>query len=335
MRAPGFWSDPQSLAGHLLSPLGAAVGALTLRRMAKPGLRAPLPVVCVGNPTVGGSGKTPATRMVVRRLADAGHRPAVLTRGYGGSLKGPVVVDAARHGAAEVGDEALLHAASGLTVLAHDRPAGAALAAAQGATVIVMDDGFQNPSLVKDLSLLVVDGAAGLGNGRILPAGPLRAPFAPQMARADALLVVGPGAAGDALAAAVAAGGDTVIRARLAPDPAIAAWLAGRDVLAFCGIGRPAKFVETLGAAGARNAVLRPFPDHHAYVDADARQLLDEAARTGLALVTTEKDRVKLKGSAALDELAARTVTVPVQLVPADPAALDRLIAPVSRPPVP
>ncbi|CEJ11527.1 Tetraacyldisaccharide 4'-kinase [bacterium YEK0313] len=182
MRAPGFWSDPQSLAGRLLSPLGAAVGALTLRRMAKPGLRAPLPVVCVGNPTVGGSGKTPATRMVMRRLADGGHRPAVLTRGYGGSLKGPVVVDAAGHSAAEAGDEALLHAASGLTVLAHDRPAGAALAAARGATIIVMDDGFQNPSLVKDLSILVVDGAAGLGNGRVLPAGPLRAPFAPQMA---------------------------------------------------------------------------------------------------------------------------------------------------------
>lgn len=332
MRAPGFWSDPDSLAGHLLSPLGAVYGALTLGRMARPGARAPLPVVCIGNPTVGGSGKTPATAMMVRHLADKGHRPAVLTRGYGGSLAGPVLVDAARHGAAEVGDEALLHAGLGLTVLAHDRPAGAALAAGLGATVVVMDDGFQNPSLSKDLSILVVDGAAGLGNGHVLPAGPLRAPFAPQMARADALLVVGPGAAGDALAATVAAGGGVVIRAGLAPDPAVAAWLAGRDVLAFCGIGRPAKFVETLGAAGARNAVLRPFPDHHAYGEADALALLDEAARTGLALVTTEKDRVKLKGAPALDQLAAQTVTVPVRLVPDDAEAFARLIAPVSRP---
>lgn len=335
MRAPGFWSDPQSLAGRLLSPLGAVVGALTLSRLARPGERAAVPVVCVGNPTVGGSGKTPATAMVARHLTGHGHRPAVLTRGYGGSLEGPVVVDAARHGAAEVGDEALLHATVGLTVLAHDRPAGAALAAAHGATIVVMDDGFQNSSLVKDLSLLVVDGAAGLGNGQVLPAGPLRAPFAPQMARADALVVVGPGLAGERLAAEVAAGGRAVIRAALAPDAAVAAWLAGRDVLAFCGIGRPAKFVETLGAAGARNAVLRPFPDHHAYTEADARQLLDEAARTGLAVVTTEKDRVKLKGSPALEALAAKAIVVPVRLVPEDAEALARLLAPVSRPPAP
>lgn len=332
MKAPGFWSDPADIAGRLLSPLGSIVGAVTLRRMAGPGARAALPVICIGNPTVGGSGKSPATLMVASRLATLGHRPAILTRGYGGRLSGPLQVDPGRHDAPAVGDEALVHARNFLTVVARDRVAGAACAASQGATIVVMDDGFQNPSLIKDLAVLVVDAAAGLGNGRIIPAGPLRAPFAPQLARAQALLVVGSGPAGEDLAARAAEQGHVVITARLVPDPAVAAWLAGRDVLAFCGIGRPAKFIETLGEAGARNAVLRPFPDHHAYGDGDARRLLDEASRTGLPLVTTEKDAVKLHGSAALAALGAAATVVPVRLTPDEPAALDRLLRPFSRP---
>ncbi|QCI65065.1 tetraacyldisaccharide 4'-kinase [Phreatobacter stygius] len=330
MKAPGFWSDPASLAGHLLSPLGAIVGMVTLRRMARPGARAALPVICIGNPTVGGSGKSPATLMVAARLAAMGHRPAILTRGYGGALAGPLAVDPAHQDASEVGDEALVHARSFPTIVARDRVAGAAFAARHGATIVVMDDGFQNPSLIKDLTLLTVDAAAGLGNGRVMPAGPLRAPFAPQIARAGALLVVGSGAAGDRLAAEVAGRGSVVVRARLVPEPGIAAWLDGRDVLAFCGIGRPAKFVETLGEAGARNAVLRPFPDHHLYGDADARRLLDEASRTGLPLVTTEKDAVKLRGSAALEALGSAATVIPVRLTPDDPAGLDRLLQPFS-----
>jgi tetraacyldisaccharide 4'-kinase len=330
VKAPGFWSDPEHPAGRLLAPLGRIVGAVTLRRMARKGRHAAVPIICVGNPTVGGSGKSPATLMVAARLASFGHRPAILTRGYGGTCRGPLRVDPEWHGAGEVGDEALMHARSFLTIVARDRPAGAELAVAEGATIIVMDDGFQNPTLVKDLSLLVVDGSAGLGNGRVLPAGPLRAPFEPQIERADALMAVGAGDAANAAAARAAALGRTTLKARLVPEPAIAAWLAGRDVLAFCGIGRPAKFVETLGEAGARNAVLRPFPDHHAYTDADAARLLDEAERTGLPLVTTEKDAVKLKGSAKLAALAAAVTVVPVGLVPDDPDALDCLLRPFS-----
>ncbi len=325
MRAPAFWSDPDSLAGRLLAPLGWAVGAVTLARMARPGERVGVPVICIGNPTVGGSGKTPIARLVASRLRAGGQRPAVLLRGYGGSLTGPAVVGPDVT-AAEAGDEALLHARDGLTIIARDRLAGARLAAASGADVIVMDDGFQNPSLAKDLSLLVVDGGHGLGNGRVLPAGPLRAPFGPQLARAGALVVVGDGAAGESLAAQAVAAGRPVLRAGLQVDDEVAAWLNGRDVLAFCGIGRPAKFAETLGQAGARNAVLRPFPDHHAYGDADAARLIAEAERTGLPLVTTEKDAVKLKGSPALDALAAAATVVPVRAVVDDEAALDRLL---------
>ncbi len=326
MRTPAFWSDPDSRAGRLLAPLGWAVGAATLARMGRQGERAGIPVVCIGNPTVGGSGKTPVAQLIASRLAAMGRRPAVLLRGYGGSLAGPLVVGPGAT-AAEFGDEALLHARASLTVVARDRVAGARLAVASGADILVMDDGFQNPSLAKDLSMLVVDGSYGLGNGRILPAGPLRAHFEPQLARAEALVVVGSGVAGDALAARAAIAGRTVLRVLLRVDDAEAAWLAGRDVLAFCGIGRPAKFAETLGQTGARNAVLRPFADHHAYTEEDAARLLAEAARTGLPLVTTEKDAVKLAGSPKLAELAAAARVVPVRAVADDEAVLDRLLA--------
>jgi tetraacyldisaccharide 4'-kinase len=332
VKAPAFWSDPAAAAGRLLAPLGVVVGAATLARMGRPGARAAVPVICIGNPTVGGAGKTPAAQWIAGLLAARGRHPFILTRGYGGRLAGPVLVDPALHSAADVGDEPLLHARRFPAVVARDRPAGAALAVAGGADVIVMDDGFQNPALAKDVTILVVDGATGLGNGRVLPAGPLRAPFAPQLARADALLVVGAGAAGEALAAATRAIGRPVLHGRLVVEAEMAAWLAGRDVLAFCGIGRPAKFAETLGAAGTRNAVLRPFADHHVYGEADAERLLAEAERTGLPLVTTEKDAVKLSGSPALERLAAATRVVGVRLeveeADAAGALLDRLSAP-------
>lgn len=326
MRAPAFWSAPDSLAARLLSPVGALVGAVTLARMDRSGELAPVPVVCIGNPTVGGAGKSPAARLVADRLAARGGRPAILLRGHGGSEPGPLRVDPRRHDAAEVGDEALVHARHHMTVVARDRPAGARLAATQGADLIVMDDGFQNPSLARDLSILVVDAASGLGNGRVLPAGPLRAPFLPQVRRADALMLVGDGEAGEHLAREAAAAGKPVLRARLVPDPAVVAPLAGRDVLAFCGIGRPTKFAETLGAAGLRNVVLRPFPDHHVYSDTDAGRLLDEHRRTGLTLVTTEKDAVKLSGTAALSALAAASIVVPAALREGEPALLDGLL---------
>ncbi|MDP3547573.1 MAG: tetraacyldisaccharide 4'-kinase [Phreatobacter sp.] len=332
MKAPAFWSDPDALWGRLLAPLGALVGAVTLARMRREGARPPVPVVCVGNPTVGGSGKTPTVQWLAALLAGQGHRPMILSRGYGGRLEGPVTVAPGRHCPADVGDEPLLHAARWPTVVSRDRLAGAVLAAGQGASVIVMDDGFQNPSLAKDLSILVVDAASGLGNGRVLPAGPLRAPFAPQLAMADALLLVGEGAPGDRMADEARRAGRPVIRGRLVVPEAVRHSIAGRDVLAFCGIGRPEKFVETLGAAGARNALLRPFADHHVYGDEDAERLLAEARRTGLPLVTTEKDAVKLSGTDALERLAAATTVIPVALLVDDVAAIAAFLAGLRRP---
>jgi tetraacyldisaccharide 4'-kinase len=295
MRPPAFWSAPgPTLAARALSPLAAIYGAAAARRMARPGERAPVPVVCVGNFTLGGAGKTPTALLVAEILRAAGHRPAFLSRGYGGSEAGPLRVDPDRGRPEEVGDEPLLLARSGPTYVSRDRPAGAQLAAAEGASAIVMDDGLQNPSLVKDLSLAVVDGGSGVGNGMVFPAGPLRAPLAAQWPRIGGLVAIGPGEPGERLAREAAARGLPVFRAALEPEPAAAAGLRGRPVLAFAGIGRPGKFFDTLEALGAVVAERRAFPDHHAFTPEDLNDLRRCAAARGLALVTTEKDRVRL-----------------------------------------
>lgn len=325
MKPPAFWSAPGAMAGLALSPLGLLVSRVTLARMDRPRARAPVPLICVGNPTVGGAGKTPVTAAVAAHLRAIGRTPAVLMRGHGGALEGPLVVTPG-HGPADVGDEALLHVAAGLTVVARDRTAGAALAAARGADVIVMDDGFQSPGPARTLTLLVVDGGAGLGNGHVLPAGPLRARFSPQMARADVLVVVGPGRPGEALAAAVRSMGKPVVTGALVPDPQVAAGLRGQSVLAFCGIGRPTKLAETLGALGVAEAALWSYDDHHSYTEADAVALMKEADRSGRLIVTTAKDAVKLRDGPARQALAARTIVLPVTFRTTDDAAFARLI---------
>src|SRR5947199_2834355 len=185
MQAPRFWWDKPGALAALLSPFASIYGAVAARRLEQPGAHAGIPVICVGNPTVGGAGKTPTALAIARLLIEAGERPYFLTRGYGGKFGGPVLVEAA-HTAVQVGDEPLLLARVAPTVVAADRAAGAQLARENGASVIVMDDGFQNPSLAKELSILVIDGARGIGNGRVLPAGPLRVPLEPQLDRADA-----------------------------------------------------------------------------------------------------------------------------------------------------
>src|SRR4051812_991087 len=196
MREPGFWWRPLGVAAALLSPFGSAYGAVAATRMAQTGRRARVPVICVGNLTLGGAGKTPTAIAVAELLESAGRRPFVLSRGYGGELSGPVLVDAARHRAAEVGDEPLLLAQHVPTMVARDRAAGAEAACSAGAGSIVMDDGFQSPGLHKNRSILVVDGRRGIGNGMVFPAGPLRAPLERQLRRAQALLVIGSGQAG-------------------------------------------------------------------------------------------------------------------------------------------
>jgi len=195
MREPAFWHRPPSLLSLLLMPLGALYGVVTTQRMQGEGLEAGIPVICVGNYHVGGAGKTPAVLALTKLLRDLGETPVVLSRGYGGRLRGPVRVDPARHRADDVGDEPLMLARTVPVMVARDRTDGVALAKSQGATVILMDDGFQNPSIAKDACLIVIDGDRGLGNGRVFPAGPLRAPLSPQLARTDALIVIGDGSA--------------------------------------------------------------------------------------------------------------------------------------------
>lgn len=314
MKAPAFWWREAGLASASLAQVAAIWGAVAAHRMARPGARATVPVVCVGNVTVGGSGKTPTAIKLAGLLREIGLSPAFLTRGYGGSLAGPIAVDPARHGSQEVGDEALLLARAAPTVVSRDRPAGAALAVAMGADVIVMDDGLQNPSLAKDLAIAVFDGAVGIGNGRVLPAGPLRAPMAAQWPRIGAVLVIGAGRPGEEIADDARRRGLPVMRASLAPSGEAEAAMAGRRVLAFAGIGRPAKFFETCRSLGMSVEAERSFPDHHPYRVEDVSALLDEAEARGLVPVTTEKDAVRLDALRAAEPRLVLIRTVAIEI---------------------
>lgn len=283
-RAPAFWARDGGLA-RLLSPLEPLTRALTARRVARGGWRAEVPVICCGNVTVGGAGKTTLALDLAARLTAMGVAVHVLLRGYGGAAKGVRRVGPGDD-AALVGDEALLLAQVAPTWTGADRAASARAAIAAGARVLLMDDGLQNPTLEKDLSLLVIDGAVGFGNGRLLPAGPLREPVAAAAARSEAAVLIGADATG---ALARLPPGLAVWRAELVQDASIAA-LAGQRVLAFAGIGRPGKFFEPLAAAGAVVVERVAFPDHHPYSVAEQRALLEKAEALDAVPVTTPKD---------------------------------------------
>jgi tetraacyldisaccharide 4'-kinase len=326
MRAPGFWWKSQGPVATLLAPLGAIYGAVAAARMRRTGERAAVPVVCVGNPTLGGAGKTPTALALAHLLKALGERPTFISRGYGGRERGPVRVDLQRHDARAVGDEPLLLARAFATVVARDRVAGAKLSKREGASVVVLDDGFQNPALEKDLALLVVDGMSGIGNGRVFPAGPLRAPLRPQLERAQGIVRVGAGAAGEAVAEIAADMGVPTFGARLVPDPAAAAKLSRKSVLAFAGIGHAEKFFATLAETGAEIIERRVFADHHFYSAKDAAALLAIVRARGLLPVTTEKDRARMGGDPALAELASVTRALPVRLVFDDEAVVRALL---------
>jgi tetraacyldisaccharide 4'-kinase len=272
-------------------------------------------VICLGNLTVGGTGKTPAALAVAHLLLAVRERPFFLSRGYGGKLAGPVRVDPSFHRATDVGDEPLMLARLAPTIVARDRVAGARVARSGGASVIVMDDGFQNPSLIKDLAILVVDGRRGIGNGRVIPAGPLRAPLEIQIARAQAIVVVGPPDGAAKILDTARRYRVTVFHGRLEADRNSLAALGKRKVLAFAGIGNPAKFFATLTEAGIAVAARSSFPDHHRYTAAEAQALIARAAAENLVLITTEKDHVRLTGDPALAALAAHASALPVRLV--------------------
>lgn len=326
MRAPEFWSgraqgrDAAPMLRALLTPLSwLYAGAGAARLAATTPTRVGPPVICIGNVSVGGVGKTPVVRAVRAALAARGVAAHALSRGHGGRLKGPVLVDPATHTAADVGDEPLLHARDGPAWIARDRVAGAQAAAAAGAQAIVLDDGFQNPTLAKDLAVLVVDAQDGFGNGAVLPAGPLREPVGAALARADAVILMGDGAA----AQDPRLGARPVLRAAIAPaGPAPAG-----PLVAFAGIGRPEKFFDTLTALGADLADAVPFGDHHPYSEQDITFLTRLAADRGARLVTTEKDHVRLPAAAR-----SAILTLPVTARFADEAALAALLDRLSYP---
>jgi tetraacyldisaccharide 4'-kinase len=331
MREPTFWWRKAGLRTALLAPLAACYGAIAARQMARMGQLAGLPVLCVGNFTLGGAGKTPTALMLAKLLADAGEQVFCLSRGYGGSNPGPRRVDAHADHAAEVGDEALLLARAAPTIVARDRVAGAAWAKAQGASVVIMDDGLQNASIIKDFTIAVVDGRRGIGNAHVFPAGPLRAPLDTQLARSDALLVVDGGDGAADVVAAARARGLPVLHGKLKPDATTGAELKGRKVLAFAGIGDPEKFFASAAEAGVDVAERRAFPDHHRFSAEEAAALIMDAEHDGLALLTTEKDRARMAGDPLIEALAARVHVLPVTLAVDEMDDLRKLVTAALR----
>jgi tetraacyldisaccharide 4'-kinase len=327
MREPGFWWEKPGIAAWLLWPVSLIYGAVAAWRMRRPGFQAGIPVICVGNFTLGGTGKTPAAIAIARLLAGNGEKPFFLTRGYGGRLAGPLRVDLASHRASDVGDEPLLLAHHMPTIVARDRAAGAVLAQSAGASVIVMDDGLQNPSLNKDLSIAVVDARRGLGNACVFPAGPLRAPLEAQLAHVRVLLLIGKGAAASQVTELARVNEHAVLRARLEPSPDPIKTIGRRKVFAFAGIGDPEKFFMTLASAGIEASVEKSFPDHHPYTEDEAARILERCAAEKLIPVTTEKDLARLSGEdGARGRLAAAAKAIPVTLQSDDGDALRKLL---------
>ena len=314
MRAPDFWFKSGDWRATLLRPIAALYGGIAEMRLMQKGARAPVPVICIGNFTAGGAGKTPTAIAVAAMLRQLGETPVFLTRGYGGQVMGPHRVDPMQDDARAVGDEALLLARHAPVIKAVDRVAGAIVAAECG-SVIFMDDGLQNPSLMKDFTIAVVDAETAIGNGYCIPAGPLRAPLIAQLRVTDAVLVMGEGDAAAKLAPAIAP--RALWHARLKPDPAIIATLRGCEVLAFAGIGRPDKFFTMLEREGVNVAERISFADHAPFDPVTLDQLATRARRNALIPVTTEKDAVRM-GAYAWPELQC----VPVSFESADQAAI-------------
>lgn len=323
MKPPAFWYQKRSVLGFVLAPLGAIYAGLTAQRVRKPAeFRADIPVICIGNINAGGTGKTPTAIALAQRLIDMGHAPHIVSRGYGGALNGPVQVDAATHKSGDVGDEPLMLSAFAPTWVAKDRALGVKAAQDAGATVILLDDGFQNPSVHKDLSIVVVDAIKGFGNGRAIPAGPLREPVAAGLKRADIVLAIGPDGARAALQPDLPAQ-CARMDGRLDPLPTGMPW-GGLPVLAFAGIGHPEKFFATLRGLGADVVRAEALDDHQPFTDALLARLESEAKSNHLHMVTTEKDATRLP-----DTFRHKVTVLPVRLTVMDWGPLDTKLAAV------
>lgn len=322
MKAPGFWYDAPGLRAGLLAPFGVIYGAVGRRRIRRttPTKAGPT-VICVGNLVAGGTGKTPTSIGLAKRAADHGMMAAFLTRGYGGRLAGPVRVDPAIHTAVDVGDEPLLLAAHGTVYVSRDRVAGARLAMRDDVGLLIMDDGFQNPALHKDLSFLVIDAQTGFGNGRIIPAGPLRERPEDGFGRADVIILMGDETPSDGLNDRLRATGLPILHAHLEPGQD-AGRLRNRTIVAFAGIGRPQKFFSMLTRLGADVISRFSFPDHHRYDQEDIMRLAEMATAAEATLVTTTKDYARLP-------IEARQLVeiVEVEVAWSEPEVLDNLLA--------
>jgi tetraacyldisaccharide 4'-kinase len=323
-RAPAFWAQPPGLLSDLLWPAGAGwdAAARLRRALARPH-RAAVPVICVGNLVTGGAGKTPVALALASRLAEGGAAVHFLTRGYGGRLGGPARVDPARHDFTVVGDEALLLAARAPCWVARSRADGVRAAVAAGAAVVILDDGYQNPTIAKTVSVLVVDDAYGFGNGRVIPAGPLREGLARGLARADVVVLLGADASPRDPKTLGIVGTVPVMPAVL--RPVAGERLAGERLLAFAGIGRPEKFFATLRELGAELVETRSFPDHHPFCAGEIDELLRAAERARACLITTAKDIVRV---AAETRVAIEVLEVEISW--RDPDALDELLRSVA-----
>ena len=322
MRAPDFWKKDDRMLSRGLMPLAwcYGLGSRLRRSLARP-VKAAVPVLCVGNFVAGGAGKTPVALSLGKRLIGRGRKVHFLSKGYGGRVAGPFRVDLDAHNAAEVGDESLLLAAVAPTWISRDRAAGVG-AAADGADVIIMDDGFQNPSVEKDISLLVVDGRYGFGNRRVIPAGPLRETIASAVDRANALIVIGPDKAHAMSHPALWKTPLPVLKASVKPGPE-ADGLADKPVVAFAGIGNPDKFFQTLQEIGCKVKATHAYADHHPYTENEIERLKEEAEKGGAQLVTTEKDAMRLS-----DEALAGVLVLTISLEWGDEKSLDDLLQP-------
>ena len=317
MRPPEFWNQEPGIRAGLLQPISWIWTAAVRQRLKKPGFDPGVPVVCVGNINIGGTGKTPF--VIALCEAAAGRNAHVISRGYGGSLEGPVMVDERVHKAADVGDEPLLISSFAPVWVAKDRAKAARAAVAAGADLLIMDDGFQNPSVEKTLSIVVVDATVGFGNGRVLPAGPLREPIAQGLARANFVALIGPEKDRTSFLDTNKIAVQT-IEAELRPLETGLDW-SDVKALAFAGIGRPEKFFNTLSGAGADVVETRSFSDHAEFRADLLKRLLAEAKSKGLQLVTTEKDAVRLPASFRRNVLA-----FPVRLEQVSGPSLSSLV---------
>ncbi|WP_313031208.1 tetraacyldisaccharide 4'-kinase [Brucella sp.] len=291
--APPFWWDKPNWRAYGLAPLSWIYGAVAGHRLLKAEPpKVPAPVLCIGNFTVGGAGKTPTAIAFAKAAKERGLHPGIVSRGYGGNYKGLHIVDPSADSARYVGDEPLLLARHAPVALCPDRLKSALELHQRGCDFIIMDDGFQSARLHTDFSLLVVDSTRGIGNGKVIPAGPLRAPLTDQMRKTDAVLRIGKGAEADFVVRQASRAGRAVYEAQL--QPSSSADVAGNRWLAFAGIGNPSKFFASVQQAGGEVAEGKTFPDHYSYQPDDIAKLIETAEKLGVGLITTAKDHVRL-----------------------------------------